>query len=87
MKELLITADCYAVDKKIVELGFPKNAIIAMIKTSGSYVIPNGLTVIKAQDTLIVLADRPEVFDQVYKTLKTPQKQRNKPKIRHTKFN
>ena len=87
MKELLITADCYAVDKKIVELGFPKNAIIAMIKTSGSYVIPNGLTVIKAQDTLIVLADRPEVFDQVYKTLKTPQSQRNEPKIRHTKFN
>ena len=58
-------------DKKIVELGFPKNAIIAMIKRDDSYIIPNGLTKIEAQDTLIVLADRPQIFDEVYKTLKT----------------
>tara|TARA_R110001592_G_scaffold47167_4_gene149664 strand:- start:2841 stop:4310 length:1470 start_codon:yes stop_codon:yes gene_type:complete len=74
MKELLITSDCYAVDKKIVELGFPKNAIIAMVKRDDSYIIPNGLTVINAQDTLIVLADRPHIFDEVYKTLKTHKK-------------
>ncbi|TVZ27337.1 cell volume regulation protein A [Gillisia sp. Hel_I_86] len=71
MKELLITPDCFAVDKKIVELGFPKNAIIAMIKRDDSYIVPNGLTKIKSQDTLIVLADRPKIFDEVYKTLKT----------------
>ncbi|CAH8283256.1 cell volume regulation protein A [Mariniflexile fucanivorans] len=71
MKELLITPDCFAVDKKIVELGFPKNAIIAMIKRDDSYIIPNGLTKIKSQDTLIVLADRPKIFEQVYKTLQT----------------
>ncbi|AUC84892.1 potassium/proton antiporter [Polaribacter sp. ALD11] len=70
MKELLITLDCYAVGKKIVELGFPKNAIIAMIKRDETYIIPNGLTKIETQDTLIVLADRPEAFDEVYKTLK-----------------
>lgn len=71
MKELLITSDCFAVDKKIVELGFPNNAIIAMIKRDDSYIIPNGLTKIESKDTLIVLADRPEIFDAVYKTLKT----------------
>ncbi|CAM4015271.1 potassium/proton antiporter [Gillisia hiemivivida] len=70
MKELLITSDCFAVDKKVVELGFPKNAIIAMIKRDDSYIIPNGLTKIESKDTLIVLADRPEIFDEVYKTLK-----------------
>ncbi|UMB52920.1 potassium/proton antiporter [Lutibacter sp. A64] len=71
MKELLITSDCYAVDKKIVELGFPKNAIIAMIKRDDSYIIPNGLTIIEVHDTLIVLADRPQIFEEVYKTLKS----------------
>ena len=70
MKELLITSDCFAVGKKIVELGFPKNAIIAMIKRDGTYIIPKGLTKIETQDTLIVLADRPEAFDEVYRTLK-----------------
>jgi cell volume regulation protein A len=70
MKEILITSDCFAVDRRIVELGFPKNAIIAMIIRDNNYLTPNGATKIKAQDTLIVLADRRNVFDQVYKTLK-----------------
>ena len=69
MKEILITSNCFAVNKKIVELGFPKNAIIAMIKRNDTYIIPNGLTLIEAKDTLIVLADRPQVFDDVYRTL------------------
>ncbi|WP_452230130.1 potassium/proton antiporter [Lacinutrix sp. MEBiC02404] len=69
MKELIISKDCFAVDKKIIELGFPKNAIIAMIKRGESYIIPNGLTKVEADDTLIVLADKPEIFDEVYKTL------------------
>ncbi len=69
MKELIISKECFAVDKKIIELGFPKNAIIAMIKRGESYIIPNGLTKVEAEDTLIVLADKPEIFDEVYKTL------------------
>lgn len=70
MKEILITSECFAVNKKIVELGFPKNAIIAMIIRDNNYITPNGATIIKAQDTLIVLADRHNVFDEVYKALK-----------------
>ncbi len=71
MKELQITSDCYAVNKKIVELGFPKNAIIAMIKRNDSYIIPNGLTKIETKDILIVLADKPKIFDEVYRNLKS----------------
>ncbi|MCL4117736.1 UNVERIFIED_CONTAM: hypothetical protein GTU68_062378 [Idotea baltica] len=69
MKEFLITSNCIAVDKKLVQLGFPRNAIIAMIKRDDSYIIPNGSTRIEVQDTLIVLADRPQVFEEVYKAL------------------
>ncbi|HEA20566.1 MAG TPA: potassium/proton antiporter [Pricia antarctica] len=65
MKEIEITAQCYAVDKKVVELGFPKNAIIAMIKRNGNYVVPNGATKIEPRDTLIVLSDTEEGLDQV----------------------
>ncbi|TQD39695.1 potassium/proton antiporter [Haloflavibacter putidus] len=70
MREILISSDAFAVDKKIVELGFPKSAIIAMIIRDNSYITPNGTTEIKAHDTLIVLADRPNIFEEVYKTLK-----------------
>jgi len=71
MQEILIGPDCPAVDKKIVELGFPKNAIIAMIKRDDSYITPNGSTVIETDDTLIVLADRASIFEQVYRALDT----------------
>ncbi|WP_017257922.1 potassium/proton antiporter [Pedobacter arcticus] len=71
MKEIYIDSDFIVVDKKIVEIGFPKNAIIAMIKRGDSYITPNGSTKIEASDVLIVLADRPEIFEEVYKTLDT----------------
>ena len=72
MQEFTISANCAAVDKQIVALGFPKNAIIAMIKRDGSYITPNGATQLQAQDHLIVLADRPEIFEDVRKVLTTP---------------
>ncbi|RFN60216.1 potassium/proton antiporter [Marixanthomonas ophiurae] len=72
MREFTLSSNCYAVDKKIVQLGFPKNAIIAMIKRDGSYITPNGSTILEAQDNLIVLADRVEIFEDVHQTLTTP---------------
>ena len=71
MQEIIITPDCSAVDKKIVELGFPKNAIIAMIIRGDSYITPNGATKIEEDDTLVVLADRFAVFDEVHKALRS----------------
>ncbi|MCO6486889.1 MAG: potassium/proton antiporter [Phaeodactylibacter sp.] len=65
MKEFMITANCRAADKKVVELNFPKNAIIAMIKRNGKYLVPNGSTVIEPNDTLIVLSDSKEGLDKV----------------------
>lgn len=70
MREITVTENCFAVNKEIVDLGFPKSAIIAMIIRDNSYITPNGSTQIKADDTLVVLADKLEVFDQVNTTLK-----------------
>lgn len=66
MKEIEIEAGNAAIGKKIVELGFPKAAIIAMIKRNGKYITPNGSTIIEPSDTLIVLSDTPEGIDKVY---------------------
>jgi len=73
MKEIKVGEGCYAVDKKIVRLNFPDNAIIAMIKRNGSYVIPNGSTQIEADDVLIVLSDTQDVLDQVNVCIQTGQ--------------
>ncbi|MEP0211959.1 MAG: TrkA C-terminal domain-containing protein, partial [Cellulophaga sp.] len=65
IKEISVTANCYAVNKKIVDLGFPKHAIIAMIRRDNKYVTPNGSTVIEDKDILVVLADKQEAIENV----------------------
>lgn len=65
MKEFEISPSCYAANKKIVELKFPKNAIIAMIKRGDKYLTPNGSTIIEANDTLVVLSESQEGIDSV----------------------
>ncbi len=69
MKEIMISPNCYAVNKKVVDLAFPKSAIIAMIKRDDTYITPNGSTVIEDQDVLYVLADHPRIFDEVYRSM------------------
>lgn len=78
MREIAVGNDCYAANKKIVELGFPKNAIIAMIKRGDKYITPNGSTEIESDDTLIVLADQQRIIDEVYKTLKIDKEDQKK---------
>jgi len=65
MKEITVLADCDAVNKKIVDLSFPKEAIIAMIKRKDNYLTPSGSTVIKPNDILLILSDNQEGIDKV----------------------
>lgn len=73
MKEIEIPREGYAVGKKIVDLHFPKSAIIAMIKRDDKFITPNGSTVIEADDVLIVLSDTRVGIDEVFESLKQPQ--------------
>lgn len=70
LKEIPIGSECYALNKEIVDLGFPKNAIIAMIKRDGEFLTPSGSTRIKDKDILFVLADKDEIIDEVHKVLR-----------------
>lgn len=70
MVEIEITKDGFAAGKKIVDLQFPKTAIIAMISRDDKFITPSGSTVIEANDILIVLSDSQEGIAQVYDSLK-----------------
>ncbi|MDW7692841.1 potassium/proton antiporter [Flammeovirgaceae bacterium SG7u.111] len=65
MKEIDVSPDCSAVGKKIVDLGFPKEAIIAMINRNDKYLTPSGSTVIEANDTLLILSDSQKGIEKV----------------------
>ncbi|WP_100615860.1 potassium/proton antiporter [Confluentibacter citreus] len=65
MKEFEILNDSYAVNRRIVDLHFPKSAFIIMIKRHGEYIRPGGSTLIELHDILMVLADSQEDFLRV----------------------
>lgn len=57
MKELKVLKGNIAVGKRIVDLNLPKTTIIAMINRDRKFIVPNGATVIEANDILILLAE------------------------------
>ncbi|WP_343330370.1 potassium/proton antiporter [Polaribacter staleyi] len=73
MKEIDIHKDSDAVNKRIIDLHFPKSAFISMIKRNGKFVRPGGTTIIKPNDTLVVLLDNEESLTEVYAVLDKKQ--------------
>jgi potassium/hydrogen antiporter len=73
LQEFEIQSDSCAVKQRIVDLNFPVNAFIIMIRRKGEYIRPGGGTMIEAGDILMVLADSKEDYRQVsdclYKTV------------------
>ncbi|WP_405396539.1 potassium/proton antiporter [Maribacter sp. Asnod2-G09] len=65
MEEVIILPNSFAVDKRIIDLHFPRAAFIVMIKRDGTFVRPGGSTIIEANDTLVLLLDNEESLKEV----------------------
>lgn len=72
LQEFEIIPGLHAVNKRIVDLNFPKSIFIVMIKRNGAYIRPGGSTELEAKDVLMVLADRREDFEKVSACLHKP---------------
>lgn len=69
IREITIPPDNFSVGKRIVDLHFPRTAIIAMISRNGKFLTPNGATEIQEEDTLIVLMENKQNVERVYHSL------------------
>lgn len=72
MREIVIPEHSFPVNKKIVDLHFPKTAIIAMINRDGKFITPSGSTEVLANDTLIVLSETQKGIEKVHESLGLP---------------
>ncbi|MCW5899861.1 MAG: potassium/proton antiporter [Flavobacteriales bacterium] len=72
LQEIEILPHFTAVNKRVVDLQFPRSAFIVMIKRDDVYIRPGGSTVILPNDVLMVLADREEDFINVHNRLHKP---------------
>jgi cell volume regulation protein A len=60
-KELTVPSGSKAVGRQIVELKLPESVIIMLVSRDGSSLVPRGGTIIKAQDKLLILADKKDI--------------------------
>ncbi|MFL0353483.1 potassium/proton antiporter [Xanthomarina sp. GH4-25] len=72
LKEIDISPNAYAINKRIVDLNFPSSTFIAMIKRNGEFIRPGGSTEIKLNDVLVVLADNQKDLAKVNDCLIMP---------------
>lgn len=66
MREITIPENHSSVGKRIVDLQFPRKAIIALIMRDGKFITPNGTTSLEDQDTLVVLSEDRQTVKDVY---------------------
>ena len=69
MAELTVAPESPASGMKIVDLGFPKNARIALLRRGDKYMIPEGQTIILPEDKLILIAGNKEILNSVVDSL------------------
>ncbi|WP_299818797.1 potassium/proton antiporter [uncultured Pontibacter sp.] len=67
--EVELRRDSTAIGKSIVELQFPRTALIVLIDRAGKYVTPNGATVLLAGDKLLVMIDNDDELEKVNQAL------------------
>ncbi|GAB5494423.1 MAG: potassium/proton antiporter [Phototrophicaceae bacterium] len=56
--EITISKGSPAIDKQIVNIGLPESSLIVLISRNQNILVPNGNTIIEADDILLVLADK-----------------------------
>lgn len=67
--EIELSKASAAVGRRIVDLGFPKAALISLIRRNGTFISPNGTTVLEAGDILWVIAETRASMKEAYAAL------------------
>lgn len=71
--DIVIPENCPQANKRIVEIGFPKNALIVMIQRNKQYITPNGNTIIRPGDNLLVMTNNARDLKNIYASLQIKQ--------------
>jgi cell volume regulation protein A len=58
LRELLIAPGSPAVGRSIVQLALPATLLVVMVARQGEFIVPNGGTVLQADDSLLVLSEQ-----------------------------
>lgn len=75
MIEIMIPPGNPNINKRIVEIGFPKNSLIVLIERNKQYITPNGNTILMANDNLLIMTNSSRDINAVYSSLNINREQ------------
>ena len=64
-EQIEISSNSSIIGKKIVDLAFPKTAVITLIKRENKYLTPSGATIIKEKDLLNVISSNENEMEKI----------------------
>lgn len=71
LTEITVPVDSKAIGQKIVDIGFPKTAVISFIQRHGKYITPNGSTQLESNDKLFVISESAEDVSRISECLES----------------
>jgi cell volume regulation protein A len=74
LTEIEIDERSPAAGKRILDIGFPRAALIALIKRKGNFITPKGSTVIEPNDILVIIAENSDILKLVHESLDPGEK-------------
>ncbi|MCO5249432.1 MAG: potassium/proton antiporter [Chitinophagales bacterium] len=66
LQEFFVQNNELCIGKKVVNIGFPSDAVVAMIQRNSQYLIPDPNTVLEKEDVIYVLSDNLEGFEAAH---------------------
>jgi cell volume regulation protein A len=70
LTEIKIPIGNKIIDKPLVELGFPKTALIVLIQRTGKFIVPDGSSRLQTEDIIYVISENKKDMVKVFECLK-----------------
>lgn len=67
--EIEIDEETLKKGKKLIDLPFPEDILVVMIKRGDKFFVPNGKTILQKDDKVLILADNNEAIIETYKRI------------------
>ncbi|MZP67061.1 MAG: potassium/proton antiporter, partial [Bacteroidales bacterium] len=67
--EIELTSDMLAKGNRLMDLPFPGNTLVVLIKRGENYFVPTGKTVLKDKDKILIITDNQEALMETYEKL------------------
>lgn len=67
--EIDLPEDSPSVNKRVVDIKFPKDTLIVLINRKGAYITPRGTTLLETGDKLLFMINDPSQFEAINKSL------------------